>query len=48
MEANPGDLDFEKLNEFLDCGINRISLGIQVIWLIYIIRTVVTENSLAV
>ena len=30
LEANPGDLDNDKLNEFIDCGINRISLGIQV------------------
>jgi oxygen-independent coproporphyrinogen-3 oxidase len=29
LEANPGTIDLEKLLEFKDIGINRISLGIQ-------------------
>ena len=39
LEANPGDLDNDKLNEFIDCGINRISLGIQV--RIYILISII-------
>lgn len=29
IEANPGTLNFEKLKVFRDCGINRLSLGLQ-------------------
>ena len=29
MEANPGTLSAEKLREYLQCGINRLSLGCQ-------------------
>ena len=29
MEANPGTLNAEKLLDFADCGINRLSIGIQ-------------------
>ena len=30
LEANPSDITSSKLDEFIDCGINRVSLGIQV------------------
>ena len=29
IEANPGTVDAEKLRNYLDCGINRISFGLQ-------------------
>lgn len=29
IEANPGTVDEEKLRNYLDCGINRISFGLQ-------------------
>lgn len=29
MEANPGTLNQEKLREYLECGINRLSIGCQ-------------------
>lgn len=29
IETNPGTLDTEKLRQYRDCGINRISLGLQ-------------------
>lgn len=29
LEANPEDIDLRKLNEFRNCGVNRLSLGIQ-------------------
>lgn len=31
MEANPGTANFDKLNSFVDCGINRFSIGLQTI-----------------
>ena len=30
LEANPGDLSSKKLEAFLDSGVNRVSLGLQV------------------
>ena len=29
LEANPGDFTPDKLNDFLDAGINRLSIGVQ-------------------
>ena len=29
LEANPGDFTSDKLNDFLDAGINRLSIGVQ-------------------
>ncbi len=29
LEANPGDFDTGKLASYLDCGVNRISIGVQ-------------------
>jgi oxygen-independent coproporphyrinogen-3 oxidase len=29
LEANPGDFSSEKLADYLDCGINRLSIGVQ-------------------
>ena len=29
LEANPGDFTLDKLNHFLDVGINRLSIGVQ-------------------
>ena len=29
IEVNPGVVDDEKLREYLDCGINRVSMGVQ-------------------
>ena len=29
LEANPGDFTAEKLDTYLDCGINRLSIGVQ-------------------
>ena len=29
LEANPGDFTAEKLAAYLDCGINRLSIGVQ-------------------
>ena len=29
LEANPGDFSDDKLAEYLDCGINRLSIGVQ-------------------
>ena len=29
IEANPGDVDLSKLSTYLECGINRLSIGVQ-------------------
>ena len=29
LEANPGDFKDDKLAEYLDCGVNRLSIGVQ-------------------
>jgi len=29
LEANPGTLTFENLKKYVDCGINRLSIGVQ-------------------
>jgi oxygen-independent coproporphyrinogen-3 oxidase len=29
MEANPGDLSFESMKKLLNCGINRLNIGVQ-------------------
>ncbi|MFQ6739790.1 MAG: radical SAM protein, partial [Alphaproteobacteria bacterium] len=29
IESNPGTLDNTKLNEFISCGVNRLSIGVQ-------------------
>ena len=29
LEANPGDFKGDKLAEYLDCGVNRLSIGVQ-------------------
>jgi len=38
LEANPDDINSQKLKELKDCGINRLSIGVQSFFDLYLIQ----------